>query len=270
MWWAQPKQWFLPEEIVSFGYATSRVVMLNEAHNGALRCVRTRLIGRRILPTAHAAAVHYLAMEALDAAVASTANVSRVAPRASRGYLAQPDLAALIQTALDLGWTLLAYEANPLDYFGFPDAHATILSETAAQFLNEHQTELFSQTYTNWREQQQATNLVQHLNALPADAKMLVWCGNSHLAKEPRQAWKPMGYHFKQISGIDPFVIDQTITVAFAPQHLLKQPQLLSMMPALRKRGGTAGFLTSEAPASMRHYACGLDACIVSLENTME
>jgi hypothetical protein len=39
-----------PSEIVSYGFATSPVVMMNEAHNGMSRCARTRRIGRESLP----------------------------------------------------------------------------------------------------------------------------------------------------------------------------------------------------------------------------
>ncbi|MEM7564685.1 MAG: sulfate adenylyltransferase, partial [Pseudomonadota bacterium] len=42
-----------------------RVVMMNEAHNNMLRCIRTRLVGTQILVAAHQQGVRYLAMEAL-------------------------------------------------------------------------------------------------------------------------------------------------------------------------------------------------------------
>jgi hypothetical protein len=44
--------WRTPEELIDIGFSRSRVVMMNKAHNGSLRCVRTREIGRPILPTA--------------------------------------------------------------------------------------------------------------------------------------------------------------------------------------------------------------------------
>jgi hypothetical protein len=59
------KKWRSPEELVELGLARSRVVMMNEHHNGLKRSVRTRVIGKRVLPTAHAAGVRHLAMEAL-------------------------------------------------------------------------------------------------------------------------------------------------------------------------------------------------------------
>jgi hypothetical protein len=58
-------RWRAPEELVQIGFSRSRVVMMNEAHNGWLRCVRTRTLGTRALPVPHAAGVRHLAMEAL-------------------------------------------------------------------------------------------------------------------------------------------------------------------------------------------------------------
>ena len=96
-------RWRSPEELVEIGFSRSRLVMMNEAHNGWLRCVRTRRIGTRILPVAHAAAVRHLAMEALfDPKVVEAANGSRRLPNVpDPSYLAQPELRVFIQTAPD-------------------------------------------------------------------------------------------------------------------------------------------------------------------------
>jgi hypothetical protein len=80
--------------------------MLNEAHDGLTRCVRTRQLGRQVLPSAHAMDVRHLAMEALQPGDAEAADTSRRPPDAAGGYLAQPDMAELIQAALALVRTL--------------------------------------------------------------------------------------------------------------------------------------------------------------------
>ena len=41
----------------------------------------------------------------------------------------------------------------------------------------------------------------------------LVWCGNGHASKSGDGEWVPMGWNFREISGVNPFVIDQTVTV---------------------------------------------------------
>ncbi|MDR3033515.1 MAG: hypothetical protein LBV78_10480, partial [Kitasatospora sp.] len=186
--------WCSIEELTRWGFAHAPVVMANEAHDGLARCVRTRDIGVRMIEAAHHAGVRQLAMEALPRPEDGTAGPIRAAPPAAGGYLAQPDMRRLITTALELGWTLWAYEADiPLD--GDP-------------------AELLTREFTNWREREQAQNLCQILAAVTAEP-LLVWSGNSHASKETSDEWVPMGHHFAALSGIDPFVIDQTVTVAW-------------------------------------------------------
>ncbi len=244
-----------PEELLEIGLGRVRVVMINEAHDGLKRCIRTRQIGQRILATAHNAGVRHLAMEALSSFFALEANRTRQLPEVGigMGYLHQPDLRALIQTALDLGWTLIPYEAN-------------VQQQLSTEFLTIQS--------TNWREEEQAKNLIAALQGLPSDAKLLVWCGNGHLTKVVQQDWMPMGYQFKQLSGIEPFVIDQTSTVNF-PQIPVERQQrikefLRQFATELVNKGGTAGFLREEAPVSFFQSTEGADAFVVSFLNDLE
>jgi len=113
--------WRSPEEIVEIGFQRSRVVMMNEAHSEIKRCIRTRQIGKRILPVAYQAGVRHLAMEALQVPfIAESSNASRIAPDDGKVYLSQPEMKDFIQTALDLGWTLVCYEAHPSYKLGAP------------------------------------------------------------------------------------------------------------------------------------------------------
>ena len=243
----KPVQWSTPEELVRIGYAQSRVVMMNEAHNGWLRCVRTRIIGQRILPKAHEMGVRTLAMEALWPPFADEANRTRQLPNITESYLAQPEMRAFIDTALSLGWTLMPYEAD-----------------------TQHEpSALSNQQSINWREEQQARNLIAALNKLSAESKVLVWCGNSHHSKQVLGDWVPMGYQFQRLSGITPFVIDQVVTVKFDPQHWVYAAGLIARFERdLAAHGGTAGVLVAEHPIFMNHE--GSDAVILSLDNEME
>jgi hypothetical protein len=81
-----------PEELLAIGFDRSRVVMMNEAHHLMTRCVRTREIGVRVLPAAHAAGVRHLAIEA----------------RHTGPF--QSDLQRLVDRAEELGWKLIPYE----------------------------------------------------------------------------------------------------------------------------------------------------------------
>ena len=45
------RKWRSPEELVEIGLSRSRVLMVNEAHDGLKRCIRTRNIGTRMIPS---------------------------------------------------------------------------------------------------------------------------------------------------------------------------------------------------------------------------
>jgi len=71
------------------------------------------------------------------------------------------------------------------------------------------------------------------------------------------------------MSGTDPFVIDQTVTVAFENRPRPWVQELLAGLgETLAAHGGTAGILREQAPPPLdgRDYA---DAVVVSTENTL-
>ena len=238
------------EDLVEVGFSRSRVVMVNEAHDGNRRCVRTRLVGVRILPRAHAAGVRHLAMEALDSRFAERANRTRRVPPRARGYLAQEGMRRLVRTALDLGWTLIPYEADISKAPTFPDAKGIAA--------------------TNWREQEQAKNLAAVMKTLGPDGRLLVWCGNSHLEKKPIGDWKPMGAQFWEVSGIEPFSIDQTLTLAAEGRGDPRGLRLLERFEEALKTtpGETMGFLRESWKEGSDRQ--GVDAFIISLHNTLK
>lgn len=103
--------WRSIEELMGWGFAHAQVVMANEAHNGLKRCIRTREVGIRMIGAAHEAGVRRLAMEALPWPDDGSPGPIWNLPSGWGGYLAQPDMRRLITVALDLGWSLWAYEA---------------------------------------------------------------------------------------------------------------------------------------------------------------
>lgn len=262
--------WRSPEELVAIGFQRSSVVMMNEAHSGLQRCVRTREVGRRILPAAHQAGVRHVAMEALWPYVfAEEAIRTRQVPvTTEEGYLAQPEMRQFIQAALDLGWTLFPYEA---DY----DAHPAEREKAeGVDWEEEQQTPGLSDAAVetvSWREEQQARNLCNALHALPPGTKLLVWCGNSHHSKERNDWFAPMGHWFPRLSGIGHFAIDQCVTVDFASTFGTQAgPGLAAQFSAeLAANGGTAGFLTDDAPVSQLRNRKDQDAFILSTENEL-
>ncbi len=225
---------------------------MNEAHSGLARCVRTREVGRALLPVAHALGVRDLAMEALWPAVTASANANRRLDGDLWGYLGQPEMGALVNAALGLGWTLHAYEADVevMRQRAGPETPADV----------------------NWREDQQARNLGAVLGRLARSENVLAWCGNGHLGRrvlersEGEPAWTPMGSLVAGYCGVEPFAIDQTATVAFEGRDL---GWLDAYAEALLARGGTAGVLAEDIPAEVAWRKGHADAYVLSLDNAL-
>ncbi len=242
--------WCSVEELVRWGFAHAPVVMANEAHNGLARCIRTRDMGVRMVRAAHEAGVRRLAMEALHWPAEGIAGPIRDIPPADGGYLGQPDMRRLIATALELGWSLWAYEA--------------VVEMTAATDRAKFRT----MEFTNWREREQAANLCRLTAAAPGEP-LLVWCGNGHASKNQVGDRVPMGWHFRAMSGTDPFVIDQAVTVAFRERPQRWVAELLAELgETLAAHGGTAGILREQAPPPLDRYE-HVDAVVVSTENAL-
>jgi hypothetical protein len=242
--------WRPVEDVIQWGFAQRPVVMANEAHNGLARSVRTRVIGARMIRAAHEAGVRRLAMEALLWLARDVPGPITALPDGVGGYLAQPEMRAMIGTALDLGWTLWAYEDQ-----------VEMTPDTDPAWLR-------SMEYTNMREREQAANLCKLLEAAPGEP-MLVWCGNSHASKHTGDEWVPMGWHFREMSSIDPFVIDQTVTVAWDGEPRPWARDLLgSLADVLAAYGGTAAIRREQAPPPLDQRD-NVDALVVSTDNAL-
>ena len=245
---AAVKGWCSVEELTRYGFADGQVVMANEAHNRLARCIRTREVGIRMIRAAHQAGVRRLAMEALPWPDDGSPGPIRAVPSGWGGYLAQPDMRRLITTALELGWSLWAYEA--------------VIEVTAGA----DPAELLTLEASNRRDHEQARNLCRVLAAAPAEP-LLVWTGGGHACKEPTHGWVTMGCHFPALSGIDPFVIDQTVSIDFTGQSKPWTRELLATLgETLSSFGGTAGILRDQAPPPLNDWP-GVDAVIVSTDN---
>lgn len=232
-------EWLSAEELVQEGFRRSRVVMMNEASSGRRRCVRTRRTGTRILPAARAAGARLLAIEALG-----PPGGEPPAPE----VLAQPEMAQFLATARRLGFRVTGYDAD---------------GKTVPVRLR---TKTKSPAFSNWRDERQAANLAALLGELPAGDRMLVWAANLHHAKVRFMAYQPTGWRFRTRTGVDPFVIDQTVTVAFVERRAVS-PVLRWAQAELRRRGGEAGFIWHEG---LPRLSPGSDAWMLSLDNRME
>ena len=269
-----PIRWQSPEALIEIGFSQARVVMMNEAHDGELRCIRTREIGTRILPIAHQHGCRYLALEALYPPLLSI-NVSRQLPDGDFqeiGYLAQPEMRKLVQTALDLDWTLIAYEADTRLYLqeqGFNPDYQTYSPD-------DWQAIVLTDEFWTWREQTSAHNLRQAFHTLPDDAKMLVWVGWGHHSRVPLQVFGDtpqyaMGYYFEQGIGESIFTIEQTSTIHDGAVSGDWKAFAQKQVDTLQKYGGTAGFMRNDAPQALNESAKihAYDAYLLSLDNAM-
>jgi hypothetical protein len=226
--------------------------MANEAHDGWTHSARTRESGISIIEAAHAAGVRRLAMEALNWPSPGVAGPIRAFPARAGGYLAQPDMRKLIAAALDLGWSLWAYDPEEVPAGTDPTDPAAMLT----------------MEFTNWRDREQARNL-SRLVKDAAGEPLLVWYGGDHAAKVPAGAWVTMGCHFPGLSGVEAFVIDQTVTVEWKGRPQPGIPELLgALSDMLAVHGGTAGILREQAPPPLDAHT-GVDAVVVSTDNAL-
>jgi len=151
-----------------------QVIMINEAHCKPLH----RAFTLSLLDGLYKLGFRYLAMEALS----NYSGQSFQKVDINTGYyIAEPIGGEMVRTALKLGYTLIPYE------------------DTAASHHTGTQ-----------RDSVQAANIYKCRQKDPA-AKILVHAGYGHIAEQPvGNDYIPMGLAFKELSGIDPFTIDQT------------------------------------------------------------
>jgi hypothetical protein len=243
------------------GFSSSTVVMVNEAHNMLTRCPRTREVGRRLLPVAHEHGCRTLAMEALVPGFAQAANLTRDLPSPGfESYLSQPDLRALMADALSLGWSLANYE------------HIRVLTAADIEKATVRAAELGqpgmhfdSPENVATREDRQAQKLVEVMKRADG-APVLVWAGWRHIRKraEMMAGCATMATRFIELSGIEPFSIDQTWT--FSPTGAA---EAAAIEEALTSFGGTAGYLLDEDPNAERRMNRWHDATLLSIHNDM-
>ena len=186
-------------------------------------------------------------------------------------YLSQPEMKDFIQAALNLGWTLIPYEANNFKWLS--EKHGIDFSNADEnerhRRYREFQSEFTTLEFTNWREEQQALNIIKALQLLPANTPLLVWCGNSHHSRMGGEEWIPMGYQFKKHSNINPFVIDQIGTIKFdGIDTPLYEEFVKPARELFDQMGGTAGLLREE---SMNVFLDDSDdAFLFSTQNELE
>lgn len=237
-----PAQLLSLEELLHYAAVQSPIVIVNEAHDGEWASASTRRLGKDMLTTLDSLGFKVLAMEALNRNEAEWANSQRTLPPTDpRNYTAAAEMRSLMQKALDLGWSLEAYDMTVRE---------------AGQMMDAPEGANRTFAYTQRREAREAQNL-WHIYNQHGQQKTLVWCGNGHGSLQPvsvdffrpegpSQRLKMMGQLLWELSGIKPFVIDQTVTVSWPDSGVRERGQefLARYKSDLEAMGGTGGLLS--------------------------
>lgn len=156
--------------------ASSRqAIMINEAHHDP----RHRAFTMQLLEAMYEEGFRYFAAETLYEA--DTALAERGYPTAASGaYTVEPVYGSLVRTAIRLGYSVIAYES--------------VNDRTGDE-----------------RESGQAANLQSRILTADPQAKVIVHAGYGHISKARLEAVVPMAVRFRELTGIEPFSIDQTV-----------------------------------------------------------
>jgi hypothetical protein len=160
-----------------------QVIMINEEHRTPVH----RALTLRLLPVLYARGFRYFAAETLDET--DTELSKRGYPTQKTGfYTADPVYADVVRTALKLGFKVVPYEH-------MKDCQPRSDNPMSCQ---------------DERERGQAQNLVDRILKNDPKAKIFVHVGRSHNARVNNEGkFAFMGWHFRELTRIDPFVIDQ-------------------------------------------------------------
>jgi hypothetical protein len=170
-------------EAIKAAADSHQVVMINEEHDTPMH----RAFTTRLLPILYAKGFRYLAAETLNERDADLQR--RGYPTHKSGfYTADPVYGDMIRAAIRLGFKVVAYEYVPRGCTNPPDN---------PDFCQDE------------RERGQAQNLYDRILKDDPKAKVLVHVGRGHNQEVNLGRWAMMGWHFREITKIDPFTIDQ-------------------------------------------------------------
>ncbi len=162
-----------------------RIVMVNERHHSS----SDRLLTMDLLAPLAEQGFRYFAVEA--AWIGDPVN-TRGYPVPQTGYYVNDVVfAELIRSAVELGYRIVAYEI-----------------ENHQRSSNDPPGETRRQAQRDWW---QARNIATRVFDVDGDAKLLVHCGYAHLQESRTDSWAPMAHFLRQMTGLDPLTIDQTV-----------------------------------------------------------
>jgi hypothetical protein len=162
-----------------------QVIMINEEHRTPLH----RAFTLEMLEKLYAEGFRYFAAETIDESDAADLNKRGYPTQKTGYYTADPIYGDLVRTALKIGYKIVPYESMDMNCQSPADK---------PEFCSDR------------REREQARNLYQRILKTAPQAKIFVHVGRGHNSKAAvSKDFNFMGYYFKEISGIEPFTIDQ-------------------------------------------------------------
>ena len=158
-----------------------QIVIVNERHHAS----PDRLLPLSLLAPLAELGYSYLAVEGVWREDELN---DRGYPVRNTGYYARDVVfAELLRSALALGYEIVPYEVEP--------GQRENRQGRSAQANRDY-----------W----QARNIATRTLERDSGAKILVFCGWSHVRETPSSRWTPMAYFLKNLTGIDPLTVDQT------------------------------------------------------------
>jgi hypothetical protein len=161
-----------------------QVMMINEEHRTPLH----RAFTLQLLPLLYARGFRYFAAETLNNSDAAELNRRGYPTQKTGTYSAEPVYGDLIRTALKVGFQVVPYDVDDFDCTPKPDNPLSCQDE---------------------RERGQAQNLYDRILKQDPQAKILVHAGRDHNAESREEGFSMMAWHFRDITKINPFTIDQ-------------------------------------------------------------
>jgi len=169
-------------EVIGSVAERRQVLMINEEHDTPMH----RAFTASLLPILYKKGFRYFAAETI---VDEEINLRGYPVQKSGFYSADPVYADLVRRAIKLGFKVVSYDLSPKNCKNPPD------KPNYCQDV---------------RERGQAQNIYDRILKIDPQAKVLVHVGRTHNRKTKLDDWALMGWHFWQITGIEPFTIDQT------------------------------------------------------------
>ena len=159
-----------------------QMIMVNERHHVS----RDRLLTLSLLRPLYRQGFRYLAVEAVWPG--DDINARGYPTKNSGYYVRDVVFAEMLRHALALGYEIVGYEIR--------GSQKNTADSRSAQARRDY-----------W----QARNLLDGTLSKDPDAKVLVHCGWAHLQEQPTSSWEPMAHFVREMAGIDPLTVDQTL-----------------------------------------------------------